>query len=220
MIEKKIHTIKTTNFKDESYEKLENMILDLGLNFERSHEMPRYFEKHLGTGLYIWQYPNQLAKLSKYLYGQKISSYLEIGCRFGGTFVFINELLKISNNVQSYACDIIDKSRILEEYELFHDFQYIQDDSKRLLQYLSGNIDLIFIDGDHSYKGVSEDYNIAMQLKPNHIIFHDICNDECPDVIKFWNEIKEMYKYVEFLDQYESVNGNFLGIGVLEINEI
>jgi hypothetical protein len=43
------------------------------------------------------------------LKNQSISSYIEIGCRWGGTFVLTNEYLKRFNNInKSVAVDIID----------------------------------------------------------------------------------------------------------------
>ena len=36
-------------------------------------------------------------------------------------------------------------------------------------------------------------------------------------VVKFWNEIKNNYKHHEFIEQYESVNGSYLGIGLIEL---
>jgi len=46
----------------------------------------------------------------------------------------------------------------------------------------------------------------------------DIKSSVCPGVVKFWNEIKQDYPHYEFIDQYDSVNGDFLGIGVIELN--
>lgn len=47
---------------------------------------------------------------------------------------------------------------------------------------------------------------------------HDITSQVCPGVATCWSEVKNEYSdthdFYEFTDQYESVNGTFLGIGV------
>lgn len=82
---------------------------------------------------------------------------------------------------------------------------------------LPQDIDLILIDGDHTYNGVKTDFEISLQFNPKYVVFHDIKSIVCPGVVKFWNEIKENYKYYEFIDQYDDVNGEFLGIGIIEL---
>ena len=49
------------------------------------------------------------------------------------------------------------------------------------------------------------------------MVFHDIFSSVCPGVVNFWNEIKTNYTHFEFTEQYDSVNGNFLGIGLIEL---
>ena len=77
--------------------------------------------------------------------------------------------------------------------------------------------DLVFIDGDHSYEAVKSDA-LKMIDRSNIQVFHDITNDAVPGVGKFWNEYKNLFEssheFHEFTEQYESVEGNFLGIGV------
>jgi hypothetical protein len=76
---------------------------------------------------------------------------------------------------------------------------------------------LILIDGDHSYEALKKDFDVAKQFSPKYVVFHDILNDECLGVVKFWNEIKDNYKHYEYTKQYDSVSGNFLGIGLIEL---
>jgi cephalosporin hydroxylase len=77
------------------------------LNEKRCKEQPKIVKEN-GGGLLIWQYPNQFSKYLSLLSEQKIQSYIEIGCRWGGTFVLTNEYLKIFNNInKSVAVDII-----------------------------------------------------------------------------------------------------------------
>jgi len=77
-------------------------------------------------------------------------------------------------------------------------------------------IDVLFIDGDHSYEGVKRDFNLYSPfVKENGIIaFHDIVPHPLNKNIQvpiFWNEIKKKYEFREIISKKESGGG----IGVL-----
>jgi cephalosporin hydroxylase len=211
--------IRNIDIKKITEKELEDLLPSLGMNGENVHEMPTHLSQHYNVGLKFWQYPNQFSKYLKLLSKFKISSYLEIGCRWGGTFVITNEILKLKNkNVKAFACDLIDKSNILNEYSNHSDFKFIQINSMHLdKENIQDQVDLIFIDGDHSYDGVKIDFERSLQYSPKYVVFHDIASDACQGVVMFWNEIKNNYKHHEFVEQYDSVSGSYLGIGVIEL---
>ena len=83
------------------------------------------------------------------------------------------------------------------------------------------NIDFLFIDGDHSYEGVKEDFEMYGPLvkKGGIIAFHDIVDgldEHVGGVPRFWREISGNYKHEEFI---ENKNQGGLGIGVLFVGE-
>ena len=94
-----------------------------------------------------------------------------------------------------------------------------KESTKKELMKILGNdkIDLLFIDGDHSYKGVKNDWEMYSPLvsKGGIIAFHDVCFHKyfptC-QVDKLWNEIKTS-KSLEFIDPKDKTWG---GIGVIE----
>lgn len=219
-IKQAIEFFKSIDLNKITLEELEQQLPYLGMNNECLDQMPEHFSEFYGKGIKFWQYPNQLAKLLKFINNIKINSYLEIGCRWGGTFIIINETFKKLNpNIKSWACDLENKSYILEQYSSFDNFNYIKINSHNpeLLNILPKTIDFIFIDGDHSYDGVKQDYENALTLNPKYIMFHDI---SCKDmgVYMFWKEIKNNYKYHEFIDQYKlkTINHDMFGIGIIE----
>lgn len=52
-------------------------------------------------------------------------------------------------------------------------------------------LDVLFLDGDHSYAGVCADYkNFAPFVRDGGLIlFHDVCNPYEPGAVKMWKEI-------------------------------
>ena len=93
-----------------------------------------------------------------------------------------------------------------------------QEETFNLLrEYLDGNkIDFLFIDGDHTYNGVKQDFEMYSTLvnKNGIIAFHDIVphfRSSC-QVDKFWEEIKGQFKYKEIIDE---PNQTSMGIGLL-----
>lgn len=226
-LKKVFENIKEENLLDQNY--LENnLITTLGLNNENLNEQPIELKDFFGTGigLKIWQYPNQFSKYLILLssYAKNIGSYLEIGCRHGGTFILTCEYLKRINEKfnNATAIDIINISNALSEYLNNKNINIIHmqtdSQSKDFENFISKTFyDLVFIDGDHSYEGVKKDAEVTRNFS-NIQVFHDTVNEVCPGVGQYWNEIKnthkDIYNFFDFTDQYESVNGTYLGIGV------
>lgn len=66
----------------------------------------------------------------------------------------------------------------------------------------NGNIDFLFIDGDHHYQAVKDDFNKYMPLVSHGVVvFHDAGLQNHPDVevTKFWTEIKDRYNNTIFI---------------------
>lgn len=206
-------------------EEMESLILQCGLNNEILEEQPPELREYFGKGLKMWQYPSQLSSFASFLRNMKVKTYMEIGVRHGGTFIFINELLRKSNpELASCACDISEKPENIAEYQtLCKDGQvaYFEGSSRSpgFKHFAQNNFkpELVFIDGDHSYGGVKSDIDTFINLKSTKaLILHDIVSDACPGVVKAWNELVNNDKFtcISFVSQYESVKGNFLGIGL------
>jgi cephalosporin hydroxylase len=198
---------------------IEALMGRLGFNNEMPSEQPKFVRENTG-GLRIWQYPNQFSKYLIFLSGLGATSYLEIGCRWGWTFILTCEYLKkFGPFTKSLAVDPIDSpvaAYCRENPE--SNFMQAYSTSREFIKHIDKEFyDVIFIDGDHSYDGVALDYHTC-KSHGRVFVFHDIVNDACPGVSRFWNELKadesSEYTFHEFTDQYPDVAGSFLGIGV------
>jgi len=82
-------------------------------------------------------------------------------------------------------------------------------------------IDVLFIDGDHSYAGVRADFELWSPLvRPGGLVlFHDILPHKhvahC-EVDQLWNELKSQYRHEEFIANPEQ---GWAGIGVIEMSQ-
>ena len=90
----------------------------------------------------------------------------------------------------------------------------------KLTSVLDGrNVDLLFIDGDHSYEGVKRDFEMYAPLA-SLAALHDILphpNVPGCEVDRYWRELKSRYRCVEFLDPEDDRfgSGQWGGIGVV-----
>lgn len=81
------------------------------------------------------------------------------------------------------------------------------------------SIDFLFIDADHTYDGVKQDFEMYKKLVSDGgiIAFHDIVphpNDPNVNVDKFWNEIKKDHEYEEIVATDDQ---SWAGIGVITL---
>lgn len=233
-IEESILSVKSFDFKTATQKEIEEILPTFGMNNECINEIPNKFSPFFGWGIKCWQYPNQFSKFLTYLRNIEVSSYLEIGVRHGGTFIIINEiLLKNNPHLESHALDMIPQSEILKIYQTKfrkQPFNYHTCSSQDLFIFgklgdtsdhsISKQIDMVFIDGCHSYHCAKRDYLLSLMLGAKYIILHDIKNVATKGVKNLWAEIKRTHKIChEFTDQYDDVEGDFMGIGVIEITE-
>lgn len=198
------------------------LLPQLGLNDEKTFLFPKELSPCFGQGLLIWQYPNQFSKYLTQLSKFKIESYMEIGVRHGGTFVTTVEYLSRFHVIKkAVAVDINDCPSVVEYSKINPNASFLKINSTSIefKNYINNNspFDLVLIDGDHDEVGCRNDFEVVKN-KSNMIVFHDIEPAAAPGVSKTWSEFKGAcssdYLFFEFRDQYDSVEGRWLGIGL------
>jgi predicted O-methyltransferase YrrM len=158
------------------------------------------------------------------------SAVVEIGTARGGVFYGLCQIAKSNATIVSidlpggdfgggYDEDSIKLFSTYGQSEQKLGFLRLDSHDPRTKESLLGylkTIDLLFIDGDHTYEGVKKDYEMYSGLvKKGLIVFHDICkhtNVPTCQVDRFWKEVKKGKKTMELIDPMDKTWG---GIGVI-----
>jgi predicted O-methyltransferase YrrM len=141
---------------------------------------------------------------------KKIINYVEIGAYGGASAI----LMLHNKNVKATSIDIghpIKKEKVLENISMFfkdNRFNYIQGDSHdpNVKKQITEKIDVLFIDGDHSFNGVTKDFEDYSPLveKNGYIILDDYFCPESIEVKPAVDAIVSKLNFKEFL-----IIGNF-----------
>jgi predicted O-methyltransferase YrrM len=129
---------------------------------------------------------------------------LEIGSSHGGTLWFWDKLAKdgqvVSLNFNVEHSVTMDFSSAASELSCLWMNSHASETLEVVKNIFQGEIDFLFIDGDHFYEGVKSDYEMYSPLvRPGGIIaFHDICYDTNIQVGRFFKTIDLPKRTIEF----------------------
>jgi len=187
--------------------------------------------KLFGWNLAVQQIQEEFLNFLQIIVKRQPSTILEIGTCGGGTLF---ALTKIANpNALIISLDLPKGSfgggyypYRIPYYKSFAKFnqkiKLVRADShserslNKIKKILSKRqVDILFIDGDHSYKGVKRDFEMYSKLvkKGGLIAFHDILYDALGcEVNEFWKEIKNSYPHTEII---KNLNQKWAGIGLI-----
>jgi len=180
------------------------------LNYDNRRKYERYLLQNLGE----WEDFMKLAR------NEGVRSYLEVGCKHGGSFWRMSTNLPKGSRVvavdlphgdHSFKNTLPNLTECVDRLKgKGYDAHMIIGDStsEEVIEKVRalGPFDLAFIDGNHTYPFVKKDWeNYGPMSK--RIAFHDISfyreggqhPDKMPiDAPRFWKEIKDDYRNVEF----------------------
>jgi predicted O-methyltransferase YrrM len=154
------------------------------------------------------QHVDELTEFTKIVKQQSPQTVLEIGTAQGGVFWLLCRLAQA--NATLISLDLPPNERYsggrkveinLESMKshgqtvhIIHGNSHAPETPGQVQKILGGQmLDLLFIDGDHTYDGVRQDYMMYSQLvRPGGmIVFHDIVKTPWPgcQVDRFWGEL-------------------------------
>jgi len=109
------------------------------------------------------------------------SVYLEVGVQYGRSLDFVRR----NSKAQVYGIDITG-----ELFTTVEGTTFIEKPSNEAVKEWKLPIDVLFIDGDHSYEGAKDDWdNFYPFVKSGGwILFHD-CDDTSPGVVQLFDEL-------------------------------
>lgn len=171
---------------------------------------------------YIQQVPEEIsALLFELLKTNNYSNFMEIGSAAGGTSRLFNDFFQfkkiviLENNSFNKKMVKIRNEQLtgLPLVEFIGDSQSAQ--ANNFIRNLNIKLDLLFIDADHSYNGVRNDYynHLEFVKKEGYLIFHDTVS--YPDVGRFVNELKRDSRLI-FIDEYRNNVEKICGLALFK----
>jgi cephalosporin hydroxylase len=179
------------------------------------------------------QHDSEIKGLARRVSELNPSTVMEIGTKLGGTFYLWSRYLNASTLI---SLDLPggdfgggypeEKIKLLDDFAPNTTSHFVRADShdsttaKEIKPILGDNntVDFLFIDGDHTYEGVKQDFNMYKEFvsEGGIIAFHDICYhpSEGVEVERFWSEIKDNYESEEIIGPERALFG-LGGIGLI-----
>ncbi|NTV23727.1 MAG: class I SAM-dependent methyltransferase [Nanoarchaeota archaeon] len=184
--------------------------------------------------LFPYQVRSEMSGLLSVLKRRTIRNMLEIGTAGGGSLYLFSKISKNDATLisldqpgwllgegyppwriplyKSFACGS-------QKVVLLRGDSHDKNMLDKVKKTLHGNaLDFLFIDGDHSYSGVKNDFEMYSPLveKRGLVAIHDICGDhETCHVKRFWEEIKKKHSTEEIIKDRKQV---WAGIGLVYLN--
>lgn len=128
---------------------------------------------------------------------ENVSNILEIGRNNGYSFGFFRFCFPKARVV---SVDIVERPTAIKVSKLFdNNFQFINGASDKL-KGVQDIFDVVFIDGEHTFKGCKKDWeNIQSHINQNSIVVFDDLDYRDWGVEKFFNTINKE-KYIKYID--------------------
>jgi len=165
----------------------------------------------------LLQNRDELVALCEWIEAHDIRSYLEIGVWTGRLITTLHRLFHFDRVA---ACDINCVPMFGLQMRLPFGVNYFEGSSHGP-EYLAwreglGPIDLVMIDGDHTYDGVRRDFENNRRFPHRYLAFHDITgnNAQTEGVARLWAELAGEKTELVFPHHEAGVGHSWMGIGI------
>jgi predicted O-methyltransferase YrrM len=113
--------------------------------------------------------------------------YVEIGVRNGRSLMFARKHSKGTVVGIDIGHEIF-----LDKFKDEKNWEFIHKESNEAVKTWNRPIDVLFIDADHTYEGVKDDWdNFSPFVKPGGIVYFHDCDETSPGVVQLFEEIGE-----------------------------
>jgi cephalosporin hydroxylase len=199
--------------KKQSVEEIERFVLAAG------SDSIAVFKGAFEGGVHIQQVPDEIAPCIKAMVdsGETMKSLLEIGSAAGGTTFLLNHFFGLENIV------LIDDNRhpkhtlrpqILEGIERKEIIGNSRDQA--VIDQIEGQFDVLIIDGDHSYEGVTADIGNYLPFLRDRgfLVLHDTATWIWGSEVPRASLELQQDKLVEFVDEFVSKTPPVCGVAL------
>lgn len=179
------------------------------------------------------QFPEEILPFLEHAAAASPRTVAEIGTQFGGTNFLLSQALPTVTTMAGIDLFVRNRARLKEfrrpgqALHLIEGSSHDAETRMRLATALGNSeLDVLFIDGDHSWAGVTQDFSMYRGLVADGglIVFHDIVPDArlrhgttsaafAGDVPVFWPRVKDLYDHREFVRDWDQEG---CGIGVID----
>jgi hypothetical protein len=241
--------VAVQKIKKADYHELENRefligcVCDAGLmdnrNMPDSKDLYGKYHEHASIDGTIWQRPEEFVDAMLYLRDKEITSFCEIGVWRGGSFALLTAYLSHFGLNKAWAIDKFAGTPTvggvpwrLMKFDIVDTFRKYYPHSSYIIgeshQFAGEKFDFVFIDGDHSHRGVQADWG-CLGKHAKYAMFHDIQEERwAKGVVTFWERKKELDKQLREelpqrayrdMKEFISTEGDpgHMGIGIIEV---
>jgi cephalosporin hydroxylase len=213
-----------------AFKNISHKIAALPNRIEPDELMRMAYSKEFGL-VEPWQETEEIIEVLRILKKNPPKSVMEIGTANGGTLFLLARMA--ADNAVILSVDLpggkfgggypewkepVYKSfaKTTQKIELIRANSHDPETLKKVSSYFKDTkVEFMFIDGDHTYEGVKQDFETYKQFLAEGamVMFHDIAPHPNPiyGVDKFWKEIKTQYPHNEYVKAWDDA-GKGLGL--------
>lgn len=165
------------------------------------------------------QCPSEFVDYLMFAGRDRPTSIVEVGVATGCSSYFAAAYFYRLNSASSYLMIDIHDDTINYDYDYFKSIlPLVKAMPLTSSEFIGKAFDVVFIDGDHTYKGLIRDYQ-SLGQRAKLCAFHDIkaiyFNNEQGGIVRFWNELKQAKRETHTILEIAHLRSDWMGIGII-----